>query len=175
MSDMGKVIAPNTVRLERILPGPIERVWSYLVEPEKRAQWFAGGPMELVAGGKMELFFQHENLTDEPTPERFKPYASGWKSPAVVTRCEPPHLLAFTWGQGPDASEVEFELRPKGSEVVLTLTHSRLARRKDMVDVSTGWHLHLMVLDDVLRGNPRRPFWATQAKLEKRYDEELPR
>jgi uncharacterized protein YndB with AHSA1/START domain len=175
MNDMGTVVAPGTVRIERVLPGPIERVWSYLVEPEKRAQWFAGGPMELVVGGKMELVFRHENLTDEPTPERFKPYASGWRSPAIVTRCEPPRVLAFTWGQGTDASEVAFELRSDGEDVVLTLTHTRLASRKDMVDVGSGWHLHLMFLGDVLRGHPRRPFWATQAELEKQYERQLPR
>jgi len=28
------------------LPGPIERVWEYLTDPDKRARWFAGGPME---------------------------------------------------------------------------------------------------------------------------------
>jgi hypothetical protein len=32
----GVVDEPNTFRIERILPGPIERAWAYLTEPEKR-------------------------------------------------------------------------------------------------------------------------------------------
>ncbi|HPF91720.1 MAG TPA: hypothetical protein PLL57_13755 [Flavobacteriales bacterium] len=35
---MGELIAPNTIRFTRVLPGPIERVWSYLVDPEKRSK-----------------------------------------------------------------------------------------------------------------------------------------
>jgi uncharacterized protein YndB with AHSA1/START domain len=175
MNDIAQVIAPNTVRLERVLPGPIERIWSYLVEPKKRAQWFAGGPIELEPGGKMELFFKHDNLTDEPAPERYKAAAAGIKSPGVVTRCEPPHILGFTWGDRDEASEVLFELRDAGDDVLLVVTHSRLPNREEMVNVGSGWHLHLMVLDDLLRGKPRRPFWTTQARLEKQYDEQLPR
>lgn len=30
MDTYGTVIAPNTIRFERLLPGPIERVWAYL-------------------------------------------------------------------------------------------------------------------------------------------------
>ena len=43
--------APATVRIERILPGPVERDWTYLTESDKRRQWFAAGPMELRPGG----------------------------------------------------------------------------------------------------------------------------
>jgi DNA-binding transcriptional ArsR family regulator len=42
----GVVSEPNTFRIERILPGPIERAWAYLTEPEKRRKWFVGGPMD---------------------------------------------------------------------------------------------------------------------------------
>ncbi len=35
--------APGEVRLLRLLPGPIERVWDFIIDPEKRARWFAGG------------------------------------------------------------------------------------------------------------------------------------
>ena len=59
MSEYATVTGPNTVRLERLLPGPIERVWAYLTEPEKRAKWFAGGPMEVRVGGRVEFKFRH--------------------------------------------------------------------------------------------------------------------
>ena len=32
MSDYGERTAPGTVRLTRVLPGPIERVWAHLTE-----------------------------------------------------------------------------------------------------------------------------------------------
>src|SRR5690606_39019955 len=39
----GEVLDRQTVRFRRVLPGPIERVWAYLTEADKRAKWFAGG------------------------------------------------------------------------------------------------------------------------------------
>ena len=66
-------VAPRTVRLERILPGPIERVWDYLVDGEKRGEWLCSGEMEPRVGGKVELEFQHSDLSAEKAyPERFK-------------------------------------------------------------------------------------------------------
>ncbi|MEQ8750919.1 MAG: hypothetical protein RIC52_14200 [Amphiplicatus sp.] len=47
MSDHGQRIDKMSIRFERLLPGPIERVWAYLTEPEKRAEWFAGGVTEM--------------------------------------------------------------------------------------------------------------------------------
>ena len=40
---LGTLIEPGTLRMERTLPAPIERVWAYFVEPDKRAAWLAGG------------------------------------------------------------------------------------------------------------------------------------
>ena len=48
--DFGAFTGPAEIRLVRTLPGPIERVWEYLTDPEKRARWFAGGPMEPRVG-----------------------------------------------------------------------------------------------------------------------------
>ena len=46
----GQFTGPAEVRLVRTLPGPIERIWDYLTDSEKRSRWFAGGPMELRPG-----------------------------------------------------------------------------------------------------------------------------
>ena len=48
-STMGTSTEPGTVRLERLLPGPIERVWAYLTESAKRATWFAAGTFVCIA------------------------------------------------------------------------------------------------------------------------------
>lgn len=43
MSEYGELLGESTVRFERLLPGPIERVWRFLTESDKRAQWLCGG------------------------------------------------------------------------------------------------------------------------------------
>jgi len=174
VSRFGVVTEPGTVRIERVLPGPIERVWAYLTEPEKRAKWLAGGPMELRVGGAVQLRFHHADLSAEKAvPERFKAMDRGHTMPGRVTRCQPPTLLSFTWGDGPAASEVTFELTPQGKDVLLVLTHRRLPDRKGMVSVASGWDTHVGILEDVLEGREPRPFWSTHARLEREYDQRL--
>ena len=82
MSEHGVVTEPGTIRFERLLPGPIERVWAYLTEADKRRQWFAGGEMELRAGGKADLLFRHAELMS-PGTTTWRASSSGW--PVRVT------------------------------------------------------------------------------------------
>jgi uncharacterized protein YndB with AHSA1/START domain len=177
MNEYGVVIEPGTVRFERLLPGPIERVWAYLTESEKRGRWLAAGEMELRVGGWVELNFRHADLSPhaEPTPERYKQFENGVTSHGRITRCEPPRLLSFTWGEtaGED-SEVTFELSSRGDRVLLVLTHRRLGDRAAMVSVAGGWHTHLGILVDHLHGRTPPGFWSTHAKLEKEYEKRLP-
>ena len=158
------------VRLVRTLPGPIERVWEYLTDPEKRARWFAGGPMEPRKGGKLELFFHHKNLApDETPPEQNKHvHDPGFKMLGTVLRWEPPHVLSYTFD---DDSDVTYELTPQGKEVVLVLTHrSRGGDLPFLTDYASGWHTHLMHLIALLEGAPRPPFWPTHLRLKAEYE-----
>jgi uncharacterized protein YndB with AHSA1/START domain len=172
----GTVTGPGEVRIERVLPGPIERVWAYLTESEKRRQWFAAGKMELREGGRLELIFHNSELShhNEATPEKYQKY-EGYKSTGQVTRFEPPRVLTFLWDEekGPP-SEVTFDLSPHGKEVLLVLMHRRLATRGNMVGVSGGWHIHLAILTDILNGVPPRSFWSNHAKLEAEYERRIP-
>ncbi len=172
MSEYGVVLEPTTVRFERVLPGPIERVWAFLTESEKRGRWLASGPMDLKEGGQVDLRFRHADLspTKEPTPERFKHMEDGDSLSGRITRCDPPRLLSYTWGAKPDSSEVTFELTPREGEVLLVLTHSRLRDRKAMVGVAGGWHTHLAILADNLQGLEPRPFWSTHARIDQEYE-----
>ncbi len=169
----GVVTGPGSVRFERVLPGSIERAWAYLTEPEKRAKWLAGGEMELWVGGRIDLRFLHADLspTVEPTPDRYKRFEGGCSLGGTVTRCEPPRLLSFTWGEGsPGVSEVTFDLMPRDGGVLLVLTHRRLDGRVTMVNVAGGWHTHLAILEDHLHGREPRPFWSTHARAEAEYE-----
>jgi uncharacterized protein YndB with AHSA1/START domain len=176
IGEYGSAPEAGTVRLERMLPGPIERIWAYLTESEKRAKWFASGPMELKAGGKLEFHFENSKLAPqgEPTPERFKQY-EGMTSPGRVTRCEPPNLLSFMWGEEHgEESEVTFELSDQGKEVRMVLTHRRLPNRSEMVSVASGWHVHVGILIDQLNQREPQPFWSTLERLEAEYEKRLP-
>lgn len=175
MSEHGVVTEPGTIRFERLLPGPIERVWAYLTEADKRRQWFAGGEMELREGGRADLLFRHAELMapGETAPEKYKEVERGIVSSERILRCEPPRLLAFTWGH-PEGSQVTIELSPRGGEVLLTLTHRGLVDRASLADVAGGWHLHLAMLAARLAGRTPPPFWATHASLEAEYERRLP-
>jgi uncharacterized protein YndB with AHSA1/START domain len=179
MSDYATITAPATVRLERLLPGPIDRVWAFLTEPEKRRRWFAGGAM--AQAGDFSLFFQHRNITDEPGPERFKTAIEGFESPCRMVRWEPPRALAFDWlnaphaeGEAPTSSLVTWELFEKGDKVLFVITHSNLPNRTEMIDVSGGWHAHTDILEAVVLGVKAKPFWANIEALEKHYDGAYP-
>lgn len=170
VSGYGVVTAPQTVRLERLLPGPVERVWAYLTDSGKRGTWLASGPMDLRVGGMITLNFLHANLSSEKEiPEKYKAMECGHTMQGVITRCEPPHVLAYTWGH-PKDSEVTFELSARGDKTLLVITHVRLGSRANMLSVATGWHTHTDILEDQLNGVAPRPFWTTLAKHRVEYD-----
>ena len=171
MEDHDVVTEPRTVRTERLLPGPIERLWAWLTEPEKRARWLAGGPMELVVGGRAELKFRHADLSAEKTPpEKFRKMAGGHTLKCRVTACDPPRLIAYTWGE--DWGEDTFELTPKGKNVLLAVIHRRLDP-KGMASVAAGWHVHLGILADRFGEREPRGFWSTYLRLEAEYEKRL--
>ena len=41
LNEYGVVAELRALRFERLLPGPIERVWAYLTESEMRAKWLS--------------------------------------------------------------------------------------------------------------------------------------
>lgn len=168
--------AADTLRFERLLPGPIERVWAYLTEPDKRRLWLADGPMELRTGGTVDLVFRNAELGgDVPPPERFACHAGEIHNPGVVLACEPNRLLRFTWEAGsPSESEVTFELAPRGERVLLTVTHTRLARRSTLLGVAGGWHSHLALLEGELGEGERPSFWPLVARYREEYEQRLP-
>lgn len=173
----GTLVAPGTLRLQRSLPGPIERVWHYLTDSEARGRWLARGPMDLRVGGEVRLEFRHDDLSDEhaPTPERYRTDDGCHRQQGRITACEPPRLLAHTWGEADGSeSEVRFDLEPQGDRVLLTITHSRLGDRDALLSVSAGWHVHVGILLDHLEGRAPGNFWTAHEALEAEYARRLP-
>ena len=176
MSDYGELIDKHTVRFERLLPGPVERVWRYLTESDKRARWLCGGDVETRDGGHVDMHFHNLSLStgdDIPRPVKYRDQPEKVSFTGVVTRCEPPYVLAHTWEFGEESSEVCYELSEQGDDVLLVLTHRRLATPNTVFDVSSGWHTHLNILVDVLVGQPLRPFYRMQTQYEAEYRERL--
>ncbi len=171
MDDYGSMPSRDSVRIERDLPGPIERLWSHLVDPDKRARWLADGPMDQRVGGSVDLVFHNNALTDDdtPAPAHHAAHAEEATLHGRVTACDPPRLLAFTWGDGAEPSDVTFELTPRGERVHLVVTHRRLASRDDKVSVAAGWHTHLGVLAARLEAREPEGFWSRFTQLEADY------
>jgi uncharacterized protein YndB with AHSA1/START domain len=109
-----------TVRIERLLPGPVERVWAYLTESKKRATWLAAGEFELRVGGRIELLFDNDTLSDEKSPARGPACAGSRARSRAWSRNR---ALAYTWNWDGKDSEVLYELQPKGKDVLLTIQH----------------------------------------------------
>jgi uncharacterized protein YndB with AHSA1/START domain len=173
MSHYGERIDETTVRFERLLPGPIERVWEYLTDSDKRATWLAAGDTEQRVGGRVEMHFHNTTLSTQPDidpPEKYKDLPETMSFGGTVTLCEPPHRLAHTWDFEDEHSEVCYELEEAGDKVRLVLTHRKLATYDEIISVSGGWHTHLDILEDVLGGREPKAFWEAHTPLEAEYE-----
>lgn len=175
--EFGIVTEAGSVRFERLLPGPIERVWRYLTDSEMRGTWLAKGVMDLRVGSRSALHFRHADLSPvrEETPEQYRHKECGGTITVEILRCDPPRLLAMTWEhESLPTSEVTFELTPRGDKVLLALTHRRLGDRGMMISVASGWHTHLAILADNLDGVTPRPFWSSHERAAAAYERRIP-
>ncbi|WEK51042.1 MAG: SRPBCC family protein [Candidatus Kaistia colombiensis] len=174
---LGEIIAKDAVRIERWMPGPIERLWSYWIDPDKRRRWFGAGEIEPLVGGHVEILIQNADLSDDGDlpPPKYAVHTSPSRIIGRVTACEPPKLFGFRWQHGPDLeSDVRVELEPHGDKVLLRLTHTRLPSRAALVNVSAGWQTHLGILEATLAGQTPESFWRTMDRLDAVYDQRIP-
>lgn len=156
-------LAPDTIRLERLLDAPAATVWRYLTEAELRRQWFMGGT-DARPYSEFELLVDHDNLSDEevPYPESYAA-SKGIRFSEKVLRFDPPHLLETTF-QGGKNGTVTYELHPEGDRTRLVLTHSGITSPVGAQDFGSGWNSHLAVLQERLAGRSVRNFWALHAQ-----------
>ncbi|MFV3129143.1 SRPBCC family protein [Niveispirillum sp. KHB5.9] len=177
MSDFGLVTEAGAVRFDRLLPGPVERVWSFLTDSDKRGRWLAFGAMEGRVGATFRLEFHNCKLGpgDTDIPAKYRDNCQdGVATHGVIQAWEPFRLLSFTWAEEGTPSLVTIELSEEGDKVRLVLTHRRLDNRDMMISVSGGWHTHLDVLAAELSGTPAPGFWTRHTALEAEYEGRLP-
>ncbi len=166
----GEVIEPLTLRIQRLLPGPVDRVWAYLTESELRRQWLASGQMQMKAGSPFTFTWRNDELSDPPG-QRPDGFAAEHSLESRILELEPSRKLTIAWNQG----EVSFELEPAGDKVLLTVTHRRAPDRGVLLNVSAGWHAHLDILATKLGGKPQTAsFWDGWKQLKAEYDKRLP-
>jgi uncharacterized protein YndB with AHSA1/START domain len=156
-------IAPDAIRLERMLDAPPQTVWRYLTEAELRGQWFMGGT-DARPGSEFDLLVDHDKLSDEdvPYPESYAAFKGAVWSEKVL-RFEPPRLLETSFQSGKNGT-VTYELFPDGERTRLVLTHSGIESGTGAQDFGSGWNSHLTVLQERLAGRSVRDFWALHAR-----------
>ena len=145
MADQGEMFRAPGVRFWRRLPGPIERVWAHLTQPDMLDGWYGeGSKIEPREGGVVLLNDGHIR--------------------GVVTQWRPPVRFAHTWnvfspGEAVSAypeSYLTLELVSEGGEVGLTLTHLPVLERFEPQN-AMGWATFLDIVEDTLIGQPVRP------------------
>ncbi len=167
MDDVNSDDQGGMLRFERLLDAPVETVWAWLVEPEKRKLWFAGGEIELREGGAVSLVFDHDHLSADPVP--YPAAYAKWQGATArerVVAIDPPRALAITWGEGKNGV-ARFELSPEGARTRLVLTHTGIGDSETRRGTAAGWRSHLAVLAGRLSGVPVRDFWALHAESER--------
>jgi uncharacterized protein YndB with AHSA1/START domain len=166
----GELTEPTTLKSQRVLPGPIERIWSYLTQSDLRRKWLAAGDMEMKVGAPFELVWRNDELTSPPG-QRPQGFGAEHRMQSRIVEVDPPRKIVFTWQ---NSGDVSFELTPRGNDVLLTVIHRRLPDRATMLRVGPGWHSHLDMLVARFTGQEPKPFWDVWTGLQKEYDRRLP-
>jgi uncharacterized protein YndB with AHSA1/START domain len=123
---LGEIDGRPALIFERRLPYSVEKVWRAVSDPDELERWFVARP--------------------EWTPRQ----GERWETmgePGEIVECEPPHVLAWTWG----AERFRFELRAEGEGCLLTFTHV-FDDRALGAQHATGWETYFARLDAHLAG-----------------------
>jgi uncharacterized protein YndB with AHSA1/START domain len=163
----GTLADGSTLRMQRRLPGPIERVWSYLVDSDLRRQWLASGTMSLQPGASFELVWRNDELSNS-ADERPDGFPAESRATCQFIAVEAPRLMRYTW---PGVGEVSFELETIGDDVMLTVTHRHLSGERLVLNVCAGWHAHVALLVAHIEGTSPPSLWSTWKRLRKEYEE----
>ena len=170
MDDKAIMTGPMRLEIRRVLNGPIERVWEYLTDGALRQQWFCGGTTASEPGGPIVFEFDHRRLSDKTPPERYADSSVSVMGGRVLV-CEKPTRLKFTWDEMhvDGESTVTILLKDLGEKTELHLIHEDLVP-EIQPGVMGGWHAHLDLLVDLLKGDPARDFWTHFSALEAGYE-----
>jgi uncharacterized protein YndB with AHSA1/START domain len=166
----GELIEPATLKIQRLLPGSVERCWAYLTESELRRQWLAAGQMEMKVDAPFELVWRNDELNETPS-KRPDGFPEEDRMQSRITEVDPGRTLSFAWGKD---GEVTFMLKEVGANTLLTIVHRRISDRPNMLGISAGWHMHLDVMAAKLNGRKPDDFWSGWQRLRTEYESRIP-
>lgn len=175
MNDYGRQTGPQSLEFERTFEAPIEKVWQFLVDPEKRKLWFCGGSTADRVGGEIVFEFDHRRIAESPPPAKYASEEIATHRGEIL-EYDPPRRLSFTWFEsaGGETSRVEISLTAiDASSTRLHLAHDGIVGREMLVGVFAGWHGHFDLLAEVLVGPRKSDFWLVDQRLEAEYEERL--
>lgn len=175
MGDYGKLLGPGRLEFRRRFDADIEKVWQFLVDPEKRKLWFCGGSTDKQVGGQIVLEFDHRRLAESVPPPKYAGEVQVTHRGKIL-QYDPPRRLAFTWFEpaGGGASTVEISLAPTADGATeLHLVHTNLEGRDVIIGVFAGWHGHFDLLAETLAGPRQTDFWLRDQQLEREYEERI--
>ena len=137
-----------TLRFERRLSHPVERVWRAITERDDLGHWFPSKVVVAELAPAAEMTFEFENMpVDAPSTMTGR-----------VTDFDPPRVFAFTWGPPGQEDHLRFELEPVQQECTLRLTVALGTRDKAARDAA-GWHVCLDRLEEHLGGDVEGGEW----------------
>jgi uncharacterized protein YndB with AHSA1/START domain len=136
---------------ERLLPYPVDSVWSAITDPAERANWMGQTTIDARQGGLIDMV-----PTDPPIPVDNK------RMTGEITVWDPPHVFEHVWNQRILGAEsvVRYELHPDGAGTRLLFTHRGLAVR-NANGFRPGTHAYLDRLGAHLAGDPV-PDWSAR-------------
>jgi uncharacterized protein YndB with AHSA1/START domain len=121
------------LRLVREFAHPPERVWPWLIDPDRLRQWSPVVP---------------DRPLDEVGPREVRETPEAAPLAGDVLAVDPPRELVHRWG---DDDVVRWRLVPTAAGCRLTLEQTMADRDPGAMNAA-GWHICLDVLDDVLAG-----------------------
>jgi len=132
----------HSLRFERRLSHPPEKVWRALTENAELAHWFPAridGARE--PGARLRFVFPGEGTE------------GGAAMDGELIVYDPPRTLEYSWG----GEILRWELQPRDGHTLLMFTHTFEDETKAARDAS-GWDVCLQSLESALGGAPLEPF-----------------
>lgn len=139
----------HTLRFERPLAHPPEKVWRALTENSELAHWFPAA----IQGAREQGATLRFVFPPEPGQVPADSSIEGPTMPGEMLVFDPPRTLEYSW----DDEILRWELRPREGGTLLIFTHTFGDESKAARDAS-GWDLCFDSLESRLDGRPRVPF-----------------
>lgn len=170
----GVMADPDTLVFERRFDVAPAALWSWIIDPDKRAKWLAGGEWELNPGGRLEFVFRNGDLClpGDSIPAKYADSPDEVRLSGELIAIDEPHHVEFAMIE-PDGtkSRVRIELVQDGEGTCLRLTQYDLSGLSGAGGIAAGWHTHLDIFSAVAAGETPPSFWPRFGELEAAYGE----